>query len=140
MLYGYQINVNPKTDWTEADVPTPEEMRAYLDEVAKVREVLDIAKAPNLPEEAEHLDYEEANAIESVLLLIDIAIERVVQGFSRSASFMFIAGNRPIQTAKSNLGRTWDELDAMHTTWENWQVASWYLLLYGNLKAQGVTE
>lgn len=139
-LYGYQVSVNPKTDWTAEDIPTPTEMQTYLGEVAKVRDVLDIATAPTLPADAEGLTHSEANAIEIVLVMIDETINRVVQGFARSASFMFVSGNRPIPTAQSNLGRTWAELDAMGTTWENWQLATWYLLLYGNLKAQGVIE
>ena len=138
--YGYAISVSPKTDWTDADIPTPAEMLAYIAEVAKVRAVLDIANAPQLPSDGEGFTYEEANAIEKVLQLIDETIDRVVNGFARSASFMFVSGNRPIPTAQSNLGRTWAELDAMKTTWKNWQVASWYLLLYGNLKAEGVIE
>lgn len=138
--YGYQVSVNPKTDWTADDIPTPTEMDEYLGEVAKVRALLDIATAPPLPEDAEGLTYAEANAIEIALVMIDETINSVVQGFARSASFMFVSGNRPIPTAQSNLGRTWAQLDAMGTTWENWQLATWYLLLYGNLKAQGVIE
>ena len=136
-LYGYVVSVNPKTDWTDSEIPTPEEMLAYINEVKKVRYVLEISNAPKLPEDGERLSYEEANAIEKVLVLIDITIDRVVKGFARSASFMFVSGNRPIPAAESNLGRTWEELDAMNTSWENWQVATWYLLLYGNLKARG---
>lgn len=135
--YGYQVSVNPKTDWTADDIPKPAEMEAYLGEVAKVRAVLDIATAPPLPEDAEGLTHAEVNSIEIVLVMIDETINRVVQGFARSASFMFVSGNRPIPTAQSNLGRMWAELDAMGTTWENWQLATWYLLLYGNLKAKG---
>lgn len=135
--YGYVVSVNPKTNWTVSDIPKPEEMLAYINEVSKVRYVLEISNAPKLPEDGERLSYEEANAIEKVLELIDITIDRVVKSFASSASFMFVSGNRPIPTAESNLGRTWEELDAMNTSWENWQIANWYLLLYGNLKARG---
>ena len=135
--YGYQVSVNPKTDWAEGDIPTQAEMLAYIDDIEKVKSVLKVANAPDLPQDGTRLNYDEANALEKVLQLTDWTIDRVVAGFARSASFMFVSGNRPIPTAKINLGRTWAELDALNTSWENWQVATWYLLLYGNLKAKG---
>ena len=138
--YGYEISVNPKTDWVEGDIPTLDEMFTCVNDVAKVRHVLEVANAPDLPKDGKRLSYAEANALEKALMLTDQTIDRVVQGFARSASFMFISGNRPIPAAGSDIGRTWEELDAMNTTWKNWQVATWYLLLYGNLKAEGVVE
>ena len=137
---GHTVNVNPKTDWTEKDVPKSSDMIAYIQTVATVRSVLRVANAPDLPQDGEGLNCDEANAIEKVLMLTDQTVDRVVKSLARSASFMFASGNRPIPTEKSDLGRTWSELDAMHTTWENWQAATWYLLLYGNLEAKKVVE
>lgn len=33
--------------------------------------------------------------------------------------------------------RTWAQLDAKHTTWRNWQVATWHDLLYGSMTKEG---
>ena len=135
---GENTELDPYT-WYEPDTPTPELMTAYLSNVEAIRSVLEVmSTTPQTPESMEALTWVEANNIEQILVDVETVINRVVNSMARSNSFTFWSGNRPIPTAESNLGRTWAELDAMNTGWENWQVATWYLLLYGNLEAEGV--
>ncbi|WP_298030302.1 hypothetical protein [uncultured Dysosmobacter sp.] len=121
--------------WYEEDHMTPAQAERFLGNVLSVYSA--ILTAPELPETMTKLDYNGANQIERALVAVSEAVDKIVAGFSRSGSFAFWSGTRPFPTAKSDRGRTWAELDDMHTTWRNWQVASWYLLLYGNLEAEG---
>lgn len=124
--------------WYESDTPTDTQMAQYLSNVLAIWDT--IMGDPTLPETIENLTLDEANQIEAALIEINTAIEQIIAGMARSNSFTFWSGNRPFPTARSNLGRNWAELDAMNTEWKNWQVADWYLLLYGNLEAEGVVS
>ena len=127
--------------WYESDIPTVSAMSAYLANVEAIRNTLEVlSTTPETPESMEALTWAEANDIERILQDVETVINRVVNAMARSNSFTFWSGNRPFPTAESNLGRNWAELDAMNTEWKNWQVASWYLLLYGNLEAEGVVN
>lgn len=127
--------------WYESDIPTVSLMTAYLSNVEAIRSTLEVmSTTPETPESMEALTWVEANNIEQILLDVQMVIDRVINGMARSNSFTFWSGNRPFPTAESNLGRNWAELDAMNTEWKNWQVATWYLLLYGNLQAEGVVS
>lgn len=68
----YTITV--KTDWTAANIQTPEDMERYLANVAKLRTALDYATA-ELPTQMEDIRWPEANAIEKVLVDLDAAIK-----------------------------------------------------------------
>ena len=140
---GYQVVPidGKRTVWIEEDSPTPGQMQTYLGNVSAVRAVLDmLATTPDVPPDMVALTVQDANDIEQILFDVEKVIYQVVNGFSRNAAFTFWSGNRPLPSATSDMGRTWEQLDAMNTTWANWQVADWYLLLYGNLKAEGVVE
>ena len=132
--YTYSQARDPYT-WYEADIPTASHMAQYLSNVLSIWST--IMGDPTLPETMVNLTQEGANQIEQALIEINTAIEQIIAAMARSNSFTFWSGNRPFPTAYSNKGRTWAELDAMGTSWRNWQVASWYLLLYGNLEAEG---
>lgn len=121
--------------WYEYDLPTKDLMAIYLANVLGLYDV--ILSEPELPTTMEKLTYHGANKIEQALVTLNTAIKQIVAGFARSNSFTFWSGNRPFPTAQSERGRNWAQLDAMETSWSNWQAADWYLLLYGNLKAEG---
>lgn len=145
---GPEVEAEPEVEeeldpytWYESDIPTASLMTAYLSNVEAIRSTLEVmATTPETPESMEALTWVEANNIEQILLDVQMVIDRVINGMARSNSFTFWSGNRPFPTAGSNLGRNWAELDAMNTEWKNWQVATWYLLLYGNLQAEGVVS
>lgn len=137
--YGYAVSVTTKTDWTAADASNIPQMTAYLQDVAALRVALPMPEGtPTTPETARFLGYQKANDIETILLTVETVILQIVRSFLQSNAFTMWAGS-PVHlpSATSDLGRNWKELDAMQTTWRNWQVADWYLLLYGNLKAEG---
>lgn len=124
--------------WYVQDAPTVSQMAQYLANVSAIRSVFTLPDdAPQTPESMALLTFVKANDIESVLQYVENTIQQTIKCMARSNSFTFWSGNRPFPTAESNKGRNWAELDAMETGWRNWQVATWYLLLYGNLKAEG---
>ena len=125
--------------WYEDDIPTADLMEKYLANVSALRSTIDLlSTTPEAPESMELLTYIKANNIEQILIDIRLTIEQVVRAFKRSNAYTFWSGYNSLPSAGSNLGRNWAELDAMNTEWKNWQVATWYLLLYGNMKAEGV--
>lgn len=61
-----------KTDWTETDIPTPQQITDYLRYVSIIREALArFATTPPVPEYSGGLDYQEANNIEQILVDVD---------------------------------------------------------------------
>lgn len=142
--HGPEIVKDPEPEpldtytWYKEDSPTLSKMEQYLSNVAALRSVFELQEhAPQTSKSMSLLTFTKANDIESVLQYIETTIQQTVKGMARSNSFTFWSGNRPFPTAYSNKGRDWDGLDEMRTGWRNWQLATWYLLLYGNLKAEG---
>lgn len=136
--YGYTLEVHTKTDWTDEDWKLTGEMVKYLQSLNNLKAVF--STLVELPETMEKIDYRDANNIEQLLLTIDETIVRVVAGFTRANAYGLRSGAKGLPASQSDRGRNWGQLDAMGTTWANWQLATWYLLLYGNLKAEGVVE
>ena len=76
--YGYDIRVTAKRDWTEHDAPTAGQMARYLADVSAVRGAFAVpADMPDAPQSAEKLDWQAANAIETILREIDILIKNI---------------------------------------------------------------
>lgn len=136
--YGYTLEVHTKTDWTDEDWKLTGEMVKYLQSLNNLKSVF--STLVELPETMEKIDYQDANNIELLLLTIDETVARVVAGFTRANAYGLRSGAKGLPASQSDRGRNWGQLDAMETTWANWQLATWYLLLYGNLKAEGVVE
>ena len=125
--------------WLPTDIPVQSQMEDYLANVQTLRDTIEVLQStPQVPESMALLDWVGANNIEQILVDLETVINRTFMSFLRSGQFTFWSGYRPLPAAESYMGRTWAELDAMNTTWANWQVADWYLLLYGNLEAEGV--
>lgn len=136
--FGYSVPLKVKLDWQITDIPTYALMRRYIDDVQALRDVVPLLDTtPPAPESANNLTYKGANSIEQILSDIDYVVHHIFETMFRSGQFDAWSGHRPFPTANSNPGRTWGELDAMQTAWANWQAATWYLLLYGNLRAEG---
>ena len=69
-------------DWQETDIPTRAEMAAYLADIAALRAALPLRDGtPPAPGDMLGLTWEEANAIESILLAVDDAITRMSQAW-----------------------------------------------------------
>lgn len=75
---GYAVSVEPRTDWTNDRLPTPEELERYLDDLRALRAVLTAPEdLPAVPESMEKLTYEAANDIEQLLLDLEFLIEQI---------------------------------------------------------------
>lgn len=92
--YGYAVTVNAKIDWTEADIPTIQQMQTYLNNVAAIRGVLDVFEnTPQTPPTMNKLTFQRANDIEKILSDVQKAIDRVVAGFRLSNAFTMVSGS-----------------------------------------------
>ena len=70
--YGYNLIVNPKTNWSAADSPTSSQMQAYLDDIQMIRNAAaTFPTTPDVPETMEGLDWKKANGIEQILIDTD---------------------------------------------------------------------
>lgn len=69
---GYHVPTNPKTDWSEADIPTKTPMENYLADVAAIFQAR-LVRNPNikLPEAMDNLTLAGANNIEWALVSVD---------------------------------------------------------------------
>lgn len=79
---GYAPQVDPKTDWTETDAPTPEQRQTYVDNVAALKALLPVS-GPEVPADMEKFTFGDANDLETVL----VATDRMFPLFERSAIY-----------------------------------------------------
>ena len=76
---GYNLMVTPKIDWTVTDIPTPDQMKTYLTDVAAIRTAIAVyASTPDVPADMEKLTFAEANDIEKILLDVDALITNMM--------------------------------------------------------------
>ena len=139
---GFGVSIDPKLDWTLDDIPTHAQMERYLADIRTLRFTMGlISSTPQVPESMSGLTWKQANDIETIIKNIEYTVDHIFAGLFRTGQFDAWAGDRrPFPTSNSDMGRNWEELDAMNTSWENWELATWYLLLYGNLKEEGVVS
>lgn len=79
---GVTVKVAPKTDWQEIDIPSKQDMDSYLADIVTLRGALSLwSNAPQAPVSMQKLTWEEANAIESILLAVDETITRMSQAW-----------------------------------------------------------
>lgn len=79
---GNDIEVSPKTDWTREDIPTPDQMLHYLEQVQKVRDVLAVYQTtPAVPADMVDLTHTEANDIEKILVDVDQLITNMIAAY-----------------------------------------------------------
>lgn len=136
---GYEATVATKIDWQLNDIPTEAQMQQYVDSIRSIRNAIELARTtPAAPATMDGLTWETANHIEQILVDVEYMVSHVLRWLKRSGQFDAQCGNWPmIATEVANRGRTWEQLDDMNTSWGNWQEATWFLLLYGNLEAEG---
>nr|DAV78643.1 MAG TPA: hypothetical protein [Caudoviricetes sp.] len=80
--YGYAVTVNPKTDWTEDNVPTRKQLETYRRNIAELRRQLTVmAATPETPETMRALNYVKANNIERILQDLDTLITNMAQAW-----------------------------------------------------------
>lgn len=80
--YGYAVTVNPKTDWTEDNVPTRKQLETYRRNIAELRRQLTVmAATPETPETMRALNYVKANNFERILQDLDTLITNMEQAW-----------------------------------------------------------
>ena len=84
-LYSPVI-VNPKTNWTISDIPTPTQMQNYLNDIESVRSSVAsvLISIPSTPSSMDYLTYGLANDIEQILLDAVTFVEQIRSVFLQS--------------------------------------------------------
>lgn len=91
--YGYSVKVNPKTDWTEQDIPTNSDMTAYLSDIAEIRRQLTVMQStPKTPETMQKLTHQTANDIEKILDDMAKLVESFPTVFPRTNQILNVCG------------------------------------------------
>ena len=79
---GISVSVAPRMDWANGDKPNRDEMAAYLSDIAALRAALPLRDGtPPAPGDMLGLTWEEANAIEAILLAVDETVTRMSQAW-----------------------------------------------------------
>ena len=77
---GYIVNVNPKTDWKENEIPKQSDGERYLMNLREVNRLKYAVSPPPLPA-IDKLNYTGANNIEDMLYQNYLAIGRIQDGW-----------------------------------------------------------
>lgn len=76
---GWDIGVNPRTDWVWTDRATPAAAKRYLNNLRKIRKALVLfATTPEVPTGARPFNAQEANDIEKILVDVEDMVERTM--------------------------------------------------------------
>ena len=79
---GISVSVAPRMDWANGDKPNRDEMAAYLSDIAALRAALPLRDGtPPAPGDMLGLTWDEANAIEAILLAVDETVTRMSQAW-----------------------------------------------------------
>lgn len=77
--YGYAAPVTAKRDWTVDDIPTREQMAAYIADIRTIRNAVTVLDGtPEAPDDMIDLTHEEANDIEKILYNTNYVITRLL--------------------------------------------------------------
>ena len=83
--YGYAVDVSPKADWTEDNVPTRKQLETYRQNIVELRRQLTVMQStPETPESMRALDYVKANDIEQILADMDFILQNMPAAFRHS--------------------------------------------------------
>lgn len=75
---GYAVDITPKTDWENGDIPTQQQLNNYIADIYTVRnKVTELKNPPALPSDMENLTYISANNIEQLLEDIDTIVSKM---------------------------------------------------------------
>lgn len=78
--HGYDCQVSPKLDWSESGRGAPSDMAQYLQNVQTLRGILTLLpETPNVPADMEKLTWQEANAIEQILVDLESTIKTMLK-------------------------------------------------------------
>lgn len=69
------------TDWNYSDIPCDWQMKAYINELGYIRQRILEYRTVELPETIRHLDYEGANQMERLLVIVDEVIDKIKKSY-----------------------------------------------------------
>lgn len=70
------IDVDPKLDWSEEDIPSDTEISKYLSDISTLRGVLTLpTDVPDVPSSLDYFVFTTANDIEYILYVVDVTAE-----------------------------------------------------------------
>ena len=73
---GTYVDVAPKTDWTETDIPNQPQATQYIADIQNIRAAFILPDGtPEAPDTLTGLTYSQANAIETILYNLDKTID-----------------------------------------------------------------
>lgn len=79
---GTTVDVVGKTDWQDNQIPTPQQLERYLQDVRNLREATDIKQLlPEIPSSIDDLGVDGANNIERLLELLEFYIFELLKSF-----------------------------------------------------------
>lgn len=83
---GTNVDVVGKADWQDNQIPTPQQLERYLQDVRNLREVTDISQLlPEIPSSIDDLGVDGANNIERLLELLEFYIFELLKSFFYSS-------------------------------------------------------
>ena len=92
--YGYAVSLRPVPEWLYTDVPTKQDMEAYLYNLSSLRGVLSLLPTtPEAPVSMELLTYVTSNNIEKILVDIELILNAMGVAFLRAGMPWAVAGN-----------------------------------------------
>jgi hypothetical protein len=75
---GHIIDISPKTDFANGDIPTPGQLDHYLDDLRTLRGVVAVyTTTPQLPDSMRKLGFQTANDIEQILVDLDEIVRKI---------------------------------------------------------------
>lgn len=83
--YGYPVIVNPKTDWTVNDKPSPAQLSSYISDVKAIKD--SFYGTTDIPATMDYLSYTDANNIELLLHEIESYIAGMIASFRICGNF-----------------------------------------------------
>ena len=79
---GFDVKVNPRTDWTRTDWPTPSAFIKYRKNLHKLHDTLVLfTTTPAVPADHDWLTPGEANDIEKILVDCEDMVERIMASY-----------------------------------------------------------
>lgn len=86
--YGYSNDIDAYAEWTAEDTPTNEDLDIYLGNISFLIDAFHtLPTTPPLPGDMDDFTFEEANAIEQILLDIHTVIQGLIAAFRHSGTF-----------------------------------------------------
>lgn len=87
---GYYTLTAPKTDWTTSDTPTQAQMQQYIADIHTLRDRLPYI-APDAPDTASKLTFQQANAIEEILHTLETVLISMQESYKlKQANTLFM--------------------------------------------------